>query len=293
MRIPSVIKRRTNRLILSYVDSLPKQENFEILQDLINKQLPLFSIKEIRVISKLFFRPGLLDYGRKQILLSVDSPIGLDRLNACRKEPETVAWIETNIKPGDVLYDIGANVGAYSFVADAITEGNSVIYAIEPSFSTFDTLSKNVQLNNCQGRVIPLHIALSNKTGLANFNYSSVESGGAFHSVARERVGKKGQDPEFVQPILSFRLDDLVDQFHLRLPNHIKLDVDGDEFLVLEGAPNILSSSRLKTLMIESDVNNNSYERIVNLLEEYNFKLISQSHRGTSSYQIINCVFSK
>jgi len=60
---------------------------------------------ELEVIDKL-------DYEKAEIWMSAYSPAQMTRFSACRKEPETVNWIETHVKPGDVFCDIGAHVGA-------------------------------------------------------------------------------------------------------------------------------------------------------------------------------------
>jgi hypothetical protein len=53
---------------------------------------------------------------------------------------------------------------------------------------------------------------------------------------------------------MTFRLDELIEQFGLPLPNHIKLDVDGGELAVLEGAERALSSPALRSLLVEVSV---------------------------------------
>jgi hypothetical protein len=50
---------------------------------------------------------------------------------------------------------------------------------------------------------------------------------------------------------MMFRLDDLVDRFGLPLPNHIKLDVDGGELAVLDGASRTLASPTLRSVLVE------------------------------------------
>ena len=107
---------------------------------------------------------GRLDYQKAEILMDLSSYKQIRRLRASKKEPETVEWIEENIKPGEIFYDIGANVGAYSFVAWAHTGKKCKVYSFEPSFSTFAALSQNVFLNSASEEIIALQISLSYKT---------------------------------------------------------------------------------------------------------------------------------
>lgn len=236
---------------------------------------------------------GKLDYPRGDILMSLDSSIQLGRLSACNKEPETVEWIETYIRPGDVFYDIGANVGAYSFVAYAVTGGDCIVYAFEPSFPTFAALCQNVLLNGCHGKIVPLHVALSHETKLLTFNYSSVMPGAALHSLG-ELIGKDGRAfrPAFTQPILSYRLDDLVRQFALRAPNHIKLDVDSAELSVLRGADETLAYPGLRSILVEVDAERYPSGEIPRRLENKGFRIRSRHPRGQSK-MLANYIFER
>ena len=171
---------------------------------------------------------GKMDYPDRDIYMNLDSSAQLSGLHACEKEPKTVEWIETYRRPGDVLCDIGANVGAYSFVAYAVTGGSYLIYAFEPSFTSFAALSQNILLDGYQETIIPLHVALTHETELIPLNYSSIVPGASLHYLG-EAIDETGHSfqPVFTQPILSYRLDDLVRQFPLKPANHIKIDVDG------------------------------------------------------------------
>lgn len=113
--------------------------------------------------------------------MALDSSMQFPRLNACKKEPETVEWIETFFNEGDVFYDIGANVGAYSFVAHAITNGLCKVFAFEPSFSTSDSLCKNIILNKCTNEIFPLQISLSDDTEIKRFHYHDIAPESSMH----------------------------------------------------------------------------------------------------------------
>ncbi len=129
---------------------------------------------------------GKLDYDQQEILLAIESAIEYGiRTNSCKKEPETVQWIETLIREGDVLYDVGANVGAYSLVAAKFFNHKVKVYAFEPSFVNFAQLCKNVVLNRCSDCLYPLQIGLSDRTGVETFNYQNLDAGGALSALGK------------------------------------------------------------------------------------------------------------
>jgi FkbM family methyltransferase len=199
-------------------------------------------------------RTGRLDYAGGDIRLCVDSWIEHEvRLRSCAKEPETVAWIEQAFRPGDVFYDVGANVGAYSLVAWAHLSGRVRVYAFEPGFATFPQLCRNVALNRAQQAIVPLQVALSDVSGIVEFHYQNVLPGGALHSLG-EAVDQGGRQfaPSVSLPTPAFRLDDFVRQFGLPWPTHLKIDVDGTERRVLAGAGAALSSPSFRSLLIEA-----------------------------------------
>lgn len=227
---------------------------------------------------------GYLDYKNKLIKIHVDSTLVLYRLNSCKKEPKTVKWIEDFIKENDVFYDIGANIGAYSFVAYINTSGKCKIYSFEPGFSTFKNLCYNIYLNNFQDNIIPLNITLSDTSGIDEFEYNSILSGSGEHPGINKDSNTSQFRKNFVfsQKIFKYSLDDIVAKMNLDLPNHLKIDVDGHEFYVLSGAQKILSNKSLKTIQVEIDINSADTIRICNLLEKHSFKIIqkNQHYKG-------------
>ena len=53
--------------------------------------------------------------------------------------------------------------------------------------------------------------------------------------------------------LLSYSIDELIKDFDIPSPNHIKIDVDGAEFKILEGAVKTISESNFKSLLVEAD----------------------------------------
>lgn len=228
-----------------------------------------------------------LDYAGGGIRLHVDSVVELAaRIHACRKEPETVAWIEGWVRPGDVFYDIGANVGAYALVADRHTRGGARVYAFEPGVVNYVQLSRNIFLNEAQGRLTPLHLALSDRTGLTTFVYSSLAPGAAFHQLAPA----EGQG-RLEQPVLTYRLDDAIASLGLPAPNHIKLDVDGHEAPILHGAAGALRDPSLRSLLVELDAAELPDGEAIELLRNAGFDLRSTHPHGPTGP--VNCIFAR
>jgi FkbM family methyltransferase len=210
-----------------------------------------------------------LDYSGGNIRLGIDSVLELDiRCHSCEKETDTVDWIETWFQTGDVYYDVGANVGAYALVAARACKDVKV-YAFEPGYVTYPQLCRNVYLNEVQESIVPLQVALSDKTGLTPFHYQNLETGGALHALG-DPVDQKGElfNPVFTLDTPSFRLDDLVDLWKLPMPNHIKIDVDGLESEILAGSDSVLRNQGLRTVLLESEVELGRIDHIRSYLEE-------------------------
>jgi FkbM family methyltransferase len=237
---------------------------------------------------------GPLDYGDGTIRMVVESEAELPRLRSCFKEPETVSWIERFVRPDDVLFDIGANVGAYSLVAHRATRGACMVYAFEPSFSTFAQLSRNIALNGAEGRVIPMLVALSDATGIVTFNYSSTDPGAALHALGPSLDGSgKPFTPVFTQPVLSYRMDDFIAQFAIPAPHHIKLDVDGVELNVLRGAAGVLANPRLRSVLVEVEPNRPEQGAIEALLAANQFVIHGRYPHGPTADSTANVLFTR
>jgi len=194
-------------------------------------------------------KPRRLDYPSAEIYLRVTTKTEGFRVKACAKEPFTIAWIESRIAPGDVLYDIGANVGAYSLLAACRPGGGARVFSFEASYINLASLATNVAINGLGHLVTPVPVALSDRTEMDVFHLRGTEAGHARHVLGHEAPAT---DPSFVsQPVMVFRLDDFIEQFRVPLPHHVKLDVDGGELAVLRGATNTLASPGLKSALVE------------------------------------------
>lgn len=235
-------------------------------------------------------------YKNEEIFIKCASGWEFARVNsACTEEPETIRWIEEYIKPGEVLYDIGANIGIYSLIAAKHSKGDLKVYAFEPSFPTFKSLCENIALNNLQGSIIPLNMALSDKTGLGKLHYAGLSAGDSQHMFGE--YGNLPNKPVLSMHSLSYKIDDLLKQLQLEPPDHIKIDVDGIELKVLMGAAEALKNIRLRSLSVEVNEALPDSHKITDLLEACGFKLSSRNkHKAAEeneSCEIYNLIFIK
>ena len=247
----------------------------------------------LNIVKKVLSLPapkkkGILDWNKGTVELFLSDASDSQRLFSCRKEPETVAWIEREMKPGAVLYDVGANVGAYSLIAGKLTDPSGRVIAFEPGYASFKTLCDNIFLNDLQVRILPLPIALSNKEGILTLNFSSLESGAAKHSVS------ENADSQNALGILSAQLDWAVEHLDLPSPTMLKIDVDGGELGVLEGAHKTLRNPSLKTILIEVDHQEPGANRIIPCIETAGFALREKHARekGQSDH-LFNYIFDR
>ncbi|MFZ3321262.1 MAG: FkbM family methyltransferase [Usitatibacter sp.] len=207
----------------------------------------------------------------QKMVFATPSMFTLWRVQSIReKEPWTLEWIAT-FSEGDVLLDVGANVGMYTIWA-AVTR-KCQVYAFEPEAQNYAVLNRNIQLNDVASRVRAYCMGLSDATGLSVLNMADMRVGGSNHSVGEALdFEHKPMQTNFVQGCYAAKLDELVAAHEMPVPNHIKIDVDGFEPKVIAGARETLRDPAVKTLLIETNQNLADHMAMVAELNALGFK---------------------
>ena len=227
------------------------------------------------------------------VTLSLAVPNWLCRYRATsfsQKEPETLRWLD-QCDSQTILFDIGANVGLYSVYAAKSKNAN--VYAFEPSIFNLPALSRNINYNDVQEKVHIVANPLSDNVKFADFKLSNLDEGGALSAfgVNYDQFGKSFKS-EFSYHTLGFTLDFLIESKLLpHVPNMVKVDVDGIEHLILDGARKTLKNKLCQTVLIE--VNDNFAEQAkqtASILGECGFTL---KERFIQGYSIHNQIWTK
>lgn len=190
------------------------------------------------------------------------------------KEPETLSWIDEWVRDGDVFFDIGANVGVYTIYA-ALRHPKARVVAFEPEYANLHLLRDNIVENGLRERVETYSIALSNCSGISRLHIQDFTPGSALHTESRGSLGQtlSRQPVIWREGIYTLTLDDFCDQASLQ-PDCMKIDVDGTEPKILEGAVKTLNSSRLRSLIIELPSEKVARDRSIELLDSAGFRLV-------------------
>ncbi len=143
-------------------------------------------------------------------------------------EPDHVAFLRKWLQPGDVVVDVGANIGLLTVEAARQVAPGGRVYAFEPNPYVFSSLVNMVRLNGEQEVVISLPVALSDKQTLTEFFVSRDPS------PTMAKSGFSGQSGDVKVWVLADQLDAQLGK--LERCTLIKIDVEGAEVTVLNGA---------------------------------------------------------
>lgn len=149
------------------------------------------------------------------------------------------------LRSEDTFVDVGANVGTYTVLASA--QVGAKTYSFEPIPSTFQSLVDNIKINKIESRVIAKQVGVSDKKNTVFFTSNlDVEN----HIQHEKSEGS-----------IRVEVDSLENLVGAEIPVLLKVDVEGFETDVMNGAWNLLTNKALKAIIIE----------LIGLGEKYGF----------------------
>jgi FkbM family methyltransferase len=151
-------------------------------------------------------------------------------------EPRVLEIVKKEVKKGDIVVDLGANIGYFTLIFAKLVGDTGRVYAFEPDPENFALLKKNVEINGYKN-VVLVQKAVSNQTGKTKL-YLSEENVGD-HQIFDSKYGRKSIEIETVTLDEYFK-DEAVD--------FVKIDIQGAEQATLEGATKFLQNNKLKII---------------------------------------------
>jgi FkbM family methyltransferase len=252
--------------IINFLDFLFKtlfKKNFKGF--LFDKLQQNFRIIKINNLDVKFYCPGSVSTWRLDTFFS--------------KEPQTLKWVENfkkyNLKK-ILFWDIGANIGLYSIYSCFVNDLNKInVVAFEPSPNNYKILCSNISTNNLDKNILLFANPLNSSNIISNFYESSNIDGSALNSFSNT-VNFEGKQfkPSISFKTIGFSLDFLINNNFLDIPNFIKIDVDGNEHLILEGFKKHLSNSNILEILVEVNENyQEQFNSIKKIMDFNNLKL--------------------
>lgn len=189
-------------------------------------------------------------------------------------EPRTVAFYSPRIRAGDVVFDIGANVGAHTLPFARCVGQSGRVHAFEPTEFGFGKLRKNLELNpGLSARVVCEQLFLVAKEGdsaakdlCASWPLVADSTLHPEHGGRSVSTGGAGAET----------LDGYVDRKSIARVDWVKIDVDGYEFSVLRGAESTLRKFRPKLILefapyLATEIGE-GFEPLVELLRSHGYR---------------------
>ncbi|HEY8227539.1 MAG TPA: FkbM family methyltransferase [Pyrinomonadaceae bacterium] len=145
-------------------------------------------------------------------------------------ESEKQKLFESVVQPGSVVLDIGANAGFYTLLASSLVCPEGRVYAFEPLPRNVRFLKEHLRLNKVTN-VEVIEVAVSDQSGEVFFDDTAGSAMGQVATTGRLKVR-------------TVRIDEFTDRNECQKPHCLKIDVEGHELAVLQGAASTLATCR-------------------------------------------------
>ena len=219
-------------------------------------------------------------FGGHFLYVTPESALRFWRRDLGKAFPDLFRWAEDYVRQGMTVWDVGANVGIFAFAAAYVAGPTGCVVGIEADTWLVDFLRRSAgedRATSAQVTILP--IAVADRVGISRFALAN-RCRASSHLVSIDGSSQSGGTRAEVQ-VITVTLDWLLE--HLPAPHCVKIDVEGAEWLVLQGAQHLLQQCR-PTLLVE--VSQPNAERVGKLLLDFDYT----AHRLNDPQR--RCVFN-
>jgi FkbM family methyltransferase len=198
---------------------------------------------------RLVFRRHLPSpFGDIRLYVTTDGGLRYLKPSLRNVDPTLLKLVKHYVTTGDTVWDIGANLGLFTFPAARIVGPSGKVISIEPDAWLATLLRRSVQLNNVVAQVEVICTACANSFGVGVFDIAK-RSRSTNHLEGFGSTQTGGIRERQLVPVLP--IDALLANH--QPPDIIKIDVEGAEILVLQGATDVLKNRPILIIEIASE----------------------------------------
>ena len=183
------------------------------------------------------------------------------------------------------IFDVGAHKGEFLKLIKKI-ENFEKIYSFEPQKKIY----QNLNLLSVENKIFCFNLALGNNNEIRNLKINKKSSTSTFSEIDDLSLWYKiksfivGGSPKssfiYEEKVNVMKLDDFCDDYKISNIDLLKIDTEGHEKQVLEGALNLIKEKKIKYILLEFQLsnmyNNYSTNDLENFLDNCNFKLLKK-----------------
>lgn len=226
----------------------------------------LFNI-DITITLKTFFRRKMKVY-----LADADASALFFFGTLYDAELKVIKFLLKNLKENDIFYDVGANYGFYTLLAQELIDiEKGEIHSFEPLPRIFNLLKENAFLEKFKNTFLN-NLALSDSCGFADF----INRENSRHSGISSLIFQDIKPEEEIIKVQTITLDEYTKNH--KPPTVMKIDVEGAEYLVLKGGEKLLKEH--DPIIIMEFGLDDLHKNAVNFLRENGYSMYSLDNDG-------------
>ena len=226
------------------------------------------------------------DLGGLALYVSPDASLKYWRRDLRNTDPLLLNAARRLVRPGDIVWDVGANTGLFSFAAAGLVGKGGQVIAVEPDPWLSKLLRKSTELNansDCAVHVLPL--AVGDRAGQAVLNIA--RRGRATNFIAGYRPSTQAGGVREEVGVELATLDGMLDNW--AAPAVLKIDVEGAEAAVLRGAEKMLRDIRPRIMCEVSDEN---LQQVTEMLRSAGYVLYDANQDWPACGEIARCAWN-
>lgn len=216
-------------------------------------------------------------FQRLPLYVSPEASLRYWRTNLATVDPLLFDMALEMVKAGDVVWDVGANVGLFSFCASALAGPSGSALAIEPDFWLAQLLTRSARglARSHGGTAAPVAVvcgAVAERMGISEFQIA--ERGRATNHLAEVSGSSQVGGNRYLQQTITVSLDFLLE--HFPPPSVLKIDAEAAEVKVLQGSEKLLRAARP---VIWCEVSPENSEAVAKLLHAHGYQIYNAALR--------------